>query len=373
MAQPASVQLTAIAAMGAGLFAFLIARWALLPGMGFWDTGEFQVVGPVLGTAHPTGFPAYVILGWVASVAFAPFGDPAFRMNLLSAVLLAVTAALVTILVQQLTSRVWLALAVGCAFAAAPIAWNIGTHADPHALHVLLMTLLLILLVGWERRARDPDAARRNVDVARGLTGPGDRWLMAAAITFGVGLANHFLTALFVPGIAIFVLAVEPGIRHRVGFVLRLFALLIGTTAVLYLELPLRAGLFPAPLVYGHPETIVGFLYVVLGVQFLGAITAPVGGVADKLAALVQLGIDQLGFVALLVPVGFLVTALAPSAIRGADGRDVRHRRVVRRVVRQRRHRALLPRPARDGPDVGCDPRRGGAGPPVAGPGRRRG
>ena len=61
---------------------------ALLPGVAFWDTGELQTVGPLLGTAHPTGFPTYVLLGWLASVVLQPFGDPAFRMNLLSALCL---------------------------------------------------------------------------------------------------------------------------------------------------------------------------------------------------------------------------------------------------------------------------------------------
>ena len=35
-----------------------------MPGVGFWDTGEFQTVLPILGTAHPTGYPTYVLLGW---------------------------------------------------------------------------------------------------------------------------------------------------------------------------------------------------------------------------------------------------------------------------------------------------------------------
>ena len=58
---------------------------ALLPGVAYWDTGELQAVAPLMGTAHPTGFPTYVLLGWLASVVLQPFGEPAFRMNLLSA------------------------------------------------------------------------------------------------------------------------------------------------------------------------------------------------------------------------------------------------------------------------------------------------
>ena len=73
-------------ALAVGVVAFVLARLALLPGVAFWDTGEFQTVGPILGTAHPTGFPTYVLLGWLASVVLQPFGEPAFRMNLLSAI-----------------------------------------------------------------------------------------------------------------------------------------------------------------------------------------------------------------------------------------------------------------------------------------------
>ena len=62
-------------ALAVGVVAFVLARLALLPGVTFWDTGEFQTVGPVLGTAHPTGFPTYVLLGWLASVVLQPFGD----------------------------------------------------------------------------------------------------------------------------------------------------------------------------------------------------------------------------------------------------------------------------------------------------------
>ena len=62
-----------------GIVAFVAARLALLPGLGFWDTAELQTVAPVLGTAHPTGFPTYVLLGWLANVLLTPFGEPALR------------------------------------------------------------------------------------------------------------------------------------------------------------------------------------------------------------------------------------------------------------------------------------------------------
>ena len=52
-----------VAPLAVGVVAFVATWSALLPGVAFWDTGELQVVAPVMGTAHPTGFPTYVLLG----------------------------------------------------------------------------------------------------------------------------------------------------------------------------------------------------------------------------------------------------------------------------------------------------------------------
>src|SRR3954447_18913380 len=87
------------------IVAFVAAWVALLPGVAFWDTGELQAVGPLMGTAHPTGFPTYVVLGWFASIVLQPLGEPAFRMNLLSAICLAVAAGVTVDLVRRLTGQ----------------------------------------------------------------------------------------------------------------------------------------------------------------------------------------------------------------------------------------------------------------------------
>ena len=275
--------------------ALVLARRVLLPGLGFWDTAEFQIVGPLLGTAHPTGYPAYVILGWLAGVVFQPFGDPAFRMNLLSAVLVAAAAGLIVVLVRLLTGRTALGVAAGIGFAAAPIAWRLGERADPHALHVALVALLLVFLVAWEREDRDSG---------------GDRWLRAASIVYGVSLANHSLTVLLAPPIALYLRQVDRGIFRRYGLVASCALLIAASAALLYLELPLRAGPFRAPMVYGEPNTPAGFAYIVLGEQFTGSIVDPLGDLPAKFRALVDLTVAQFGILAPFVPVAFIATAI---------------------------------------------------------------
>ena len=59
-----------------------MAMRTLMPDVNFWDTAEFQALGPVLGIAHPTGYPSYTLLLWVASVVLQPFGDAAFRADM---------------------------------------------------------------------------------------------------------------------------------------------------------------------------------------------------------------------------------------------------------------------------------------------------
>src|SRR5207244_3770509 len=97
---------------------------------------------------------------------------------------------------------------------------------------------------------------------------------------------------------------------RRARFVAGLALLIVAVALVLYLELPLRAGLLRAPLVYGQPQTVGGFLYVVLAQQFIGSLSSPFGDFLDKLGALIQLGYEQFGVLVMLIPAGFLVTAL---------------------------------------------------------------
>lgn len=279
-----------------GVVAFALARSTLLPGLGLWDTGEFQVVAPVLGTAHPTGYPSYVLLGWLASLLLTPVGEPALRMNLLSAILLGVAAGLTVVLVRRLTGRGPVAIAAGVLLALTPIPWRVGSFADPHMLHLALVAGLLVLLVGWEERVRNGRA-------------DADRWLVCAAALYGVALGNQALTLLLAPGIALFILAVEPRVWLRRAQLGRCVLAFVGVAAVLYLELPIRAAM-GAPLVYGHPGTWGGFWYVVLGAQFTGALAGPFTDLAGKAAELARVATDQFGLLVALIPAAFLVTAV---------------------------------------------------------------
>jgi hypothetical protein len=303
------------AALGVAVCAFVAAWLAMLPGVAFWDTGELQVVAPVLGTAHPTGFPTYVLLGWLASVVLQPLGEPAFRMNVLSGLCLAVAAGVTCDLVRALTGRVALGVAAGIGLALTPIAWTIATHAEAHTLHLALLAILLWLLVAWEDRVRAPRTIATvaavtpgSHDVAR--HDRGDRFLVAAAVVYGLAAGNHSLTLLLAIPVGLYVLAVDPGIWRRGRLVVACAAALAITLVLVYLEIPLRAGPFRAPLVYGTPDTWDGFRYIVLAEQFQGSLSNPFGDLPAKLGQLIERAGAAFGILALLIPVAFVVTAI---------------------------------------------------------------
>ena len=255
--------LLAAAPVLVGIVAFALARSALLPGQGFWDTGEFQAVPPLFGTAHPTGYPSYVILGWLASLALSPAGEPAFRMNLLSAILLAVArgpdrgprpaADRPHERRGRRRASSWPSRRSPGGWAPSPTRTR-STSPSPRRCSSCSWA-------GKRRRRADAPGA--------------DRWLVGAAALYGVMLGNHTLTVLLAPGIALYVLAVEPGILRRRRFVGLCAGVLLATTVALYLQLPIRAAM-GAPLVYGTPEHVGGLLVRRPRRQFLGDLVEPV-------------------------------------------------------------------------------------------------
>jgi MFS family permease len=246
-------------AAAVALIALAVYLRTMMPSAGFWDTAEAQTVPHTLSIFHPTGFPTYALLGWAWSQI--PIGEVAWRMNLLSGVSLALAAGFATLTVGQLaperhrwTVAVSAAIA-GLAFAFADEPWQNAVRADVHALHIGLAALLVWLLVSWRsaERARSPRAGA---------------WLLAAALTFGLGMGNHPLTGLMAPAIAVWLLVVDPRFWLRWRLILACAALLALGLAV-YAYIPIRANISPEPpLFYARPTTWEGFRYLVFAEQF---------------------------------------------------------------------------------------------------------
>jgi hypothetical protein len=241
------------------LLALGIYLRTMLPSVAFWDTGEAQTAPYTLSIFHPTGFPTYTLVGWLWS--HLPIGEVAWRMNLLSGVCLAAAAALVVLIAGQLAveRHRWTvagAAAIGgLAFAFASEPWRNALRADVHALHILLVALLVWLMVCW-RSAEEAGSPRAG------------GWPMAAALVFGLGMGNHPLIGLTAFGIAAWLLLVDRRIWHRWRLLLACAGLLAVGLSV-YAYIPIRAVTPPEPpLFYARPDTFERFRYLVFAEQF---------------------------------------------------------------------------------------------------------
>ncbi|MCS7260534.1 MAG: DUF2723 domain-containing protein [Anaerolineae bacterium] len=229
----------------AGLSAALYVR-TCAPSVLFGDSGEFQFVPYILGIAHPTGYPLYVLLGWVWS-HLLPWGDVAYRMNLFSGFWAALTVGMGFLLVRRFLTyvlgggdRFITRVAAGiasAAFAVSPTFWGQAVIAEVYTLHTFFVVLVLFLFLDW---LQAPLHGGRRI---------------ALALTFGLALSHHRTALALLPGmVGCFLLsrwqrvADTSAAPSRAPFPWR--AGLMGLAGVLapwllYLYLPLRAPHVP--------------------------------------------------------------------------------------------------------------------------------
>ena len=291
-------------AAAVSVVAFGIFLRTMLPSTGFWDTAEAQTVPHTLSIFHPTGFPTYAMLGWLWSQI--PFGDVAWRMNVLSGVCIALSAGLVVLITGHVIDerhpglRAAAAAIAGGVFAFAEEAWAVAVRADVHALNTFFVALLIWLLFCW--RAAERGGARR----AGG-------WLLAAALVFGIALGNHPLVGLMAFGIAVWLFIVDPGLWRRWRLILGCAGFLLLGLAT-YLYIPIRALTPPEPpLFYARPDTLDRIRYLIFAEQFhsLFDFSNVIGSIGDKWPdASVVLGRQYLGPGWVLAAVGAATLAV---------------------------------------------------------------
>jgi len=239
----------AVAAL-AGTLAFLTYVRTLAPGLLAGDSAEFQFAAFQAGVAHPTGYPLYLMLGWVWSHLLM-IRDVAWRMNLFSALWGGATVGLVCVLAEQLlsrtlpslrlSSRLPAAAAASLTFAWSPIFWSSSVVAEIYTLHTTIVVVLMVLALRWEGGRSRPSHEASPAKCQLGS-------LFGLVTVFGLGLTHHSTTVLLAPALLIFVAWTLRSHRTDTGLpwsrvalqVLQLAALLC-VPMLLYLYLPIRA------------------------------------------------------------------------------------------------------------------------------------
>src|SRR5581483_4783845 len=202
------------------LAVFALYVQTLVPGVMDADQGELQYIPVILGIPHPTGFPLYVLLGFLWS--HLPIGSVAYRMNLLSAVFGALAIGLLFVALSRQKLRTVAALGAAMTLALLPPFWEHSTLAAVYTLQAFLGVVLFLALAEWEATHDE-------------------HWLMLVMLTLGLGLTNHPSFVLFIPASLIY-LGLFGGRRlFRQSRFYRAAALGL-VPLVLYLYFPLRAA-----------------------------------------------------------------------------------------------------------------------------------
>lgn len=228
------------------------------------DSAEFQQAAYSLGIAHPTGYPLYLMVAR-AWISIFPFGDPAFRVTLLSAIFGALSVWVVFATVRYATRSIYASFVAALIFAVHAIPWAQAGVAEINTLNNLLTALAFLACLRWAG---------------------GDGSILLFALMYGLAVSHHRTALLYAPLLLIFALTSrrragslrESGKRRLVSVTLFLLPF------AAYIYLPLRAATNPS-----YPNSWAGFWGWALGESAFsvieGALQRPLLGRFNDLLA----------------------------------------------------------------------------------------
>ncbi len=264
--------------LASGTFALTVYLATINPTLPPGDSGDLITAASTLGVAHPPGYPLFAMIGHLFTLL--PFGSPAFRVNLMSAVLDAAAVAIIAALTYRVATDGFakrqagsivavpaaIAAVVGALFLAFSTEfWSYSLVAEVFALNNFFAAVLLLLAFTWYR---DP---RR-------------RWVLwAFFLSSGLATCNQQTIVLLAPGLGTFLVGGILRMRAQGGRwerrVIHQFA--IGGVFLIagvlpYLYLPIAAANHP-PALWGDPSTFDRFIAVITRADY-GSFSLVSGG-----------------------------------------------------------------------------------------------
>lgn len=199
------------------------------------DSGELIVSALAPDVAHPPGYPLYTIVGKLFATV-VPFGNPAWRINIMSAFFGAATAHLIYTLIKKRTKNDLIAFGMSLFYAFSNIIWGQSNRAEVYTLNTFLIALCIYWLMRWHEEKKEKKT---------------DRWLFLTALTFGLGVSNHHLMLLAAPAMGLYVMIKNwRTLLSPKSVLVSLTLLFMGLS--MYLYIPIRTYLAP----YDNPAYI---------------------------------------------------------------------------------------------------------------------
>ncbi|MBI5361072.1 MAG: DUF2723 domain-containing protein [Planctomycetes bacterium] len=167
--------------------------FSLAPGVMWGDSAKLVIMSDSLvfrfnGGAHPL----LNFIGFIANQVL-PFGDTAYRQNLVSAFFGALDALMLFYLFKRLVFSDAAAFVISAAFALSHIHWHLSVITESYTLTLFILLALMHCFLGWQETG-----ARK--------------WLYGCSFILGLGLCNFLL---FIPFGLFFIILMAYGRRKE--------------------------------------------------------------------------------------------------------------------------------------------------------------
>jgi hypothetical protein len=163
-------QLDVLIAILIGFLSLALYIRTLAPSLLYGDIAEFQTLSYTLGMTHPSGYPTQIIFGKLFT--FLPFGDIAYRVNLMSATFGALAAANAYLIVRLLGGWRTAGFVASAALATSVFFWRRTIIAESYAPAAGMLTVVWLSVLLWRRTDEW-------------------RWLFVAGLAGGLSLGIH--------------------------------------------------------------------------------------------------------------------------------------------------------------------------------------
>lgn len=200
------------------------------------DSGELITAAYYFGVPHPPGYPLWTILCGVWMHVF-PVGSIAWRANLFSAICMAGAVQVMAIVMAEMGFRRGPGGLSAVLMGLGAAVWSQSVIAEVYTLNLLVMAVMLWLVVKWFRDRRDG-------------------WLLACAVTFGLGMSNHHTIGFAALGLVAWAIWVSPSLIRRIDLALGcVLALCVGLLPYAYFPIAARRDV---PVNWGETSTVAG-------------------------------------------------------------------------------------------------------------------
>lgn len=173
------------------------------PTVPFWDCGEFTAAAVGQQVPHPPGAPLFLMVGKLFHLL--PFGDPGWRVNLVSVVSSAITVWLLYLITVRVIRNFYKgdldefgnavmvygsALVGALAFTYTDTQWFNAVESEVYAASSLFVALITWLMMVWNEHADDVGS---------------EKYLLLIAYLIGLSIGVHLLSILTVFSLALLV------------------------------------------------------------------------------------------------------------------------------------------------------------------------